>query len=89
MGRWDGYGRRTVEQTRSISIGTLRRARVSSASQRVIGGNGAGRPMMWESGLSTGAAGLFTLLTKSFRRNRCHGGSVGTVSIFSVNAGAE
>ena len=26
MGRWDGYGRRTVEQTRSISIGTLRRA---------------------------------------------------------------
>ena len=26
MGTWDGYGRRTVEQTRSISIGTLRRA---------------------------------------------------------------
>jgi hypothetical protein len=26
MGRWAGYGRRTVEQTRVIEIGTLRRA---------------------------------------------------------------
>ena len=26
MSRWSGYGRRTVEQTRSIDIGTLRRA---------------------------------------------------------------
>ena len=26
MGRWGGYARRTVEQTRTIEIGTLRRA---------------------------------------------------------------
>jgi hypothetical protein len=86
MGRWSGDGRRTVEQTRVIEIGTLRRAGYVG---RLTGGSGATKRLSLALGPPTGETAGSSSQIKPFTRFKSRGVLAASDSIFCVIAGEK